>query len=714
MADRKDFFISYNKADAEWAKWIAWQLEESGQYSVVIQAWDFAPGCNFVFEVDTAIKECDRIIAVLSPNYLTAIYTQPEWGAYFAPDPTGARRKILTVRVGECETDGLLRALVYTDLVGLPLENAKAALLETVKVGRRKPETAPSFPGRPVPERPVQAQPQFPGPAPEDAGPAVSYDRAASAPGWRLGELRNLIVSAGLLAALGAAFGFGYVRQQSQIVQWVVAALAALCLIVLVWEVVLLVRRRNRNQTLRDWIVKPLQSFRDDYFRVGPYETADQARFHRADRADETVLAWVRSAPAPVLYLSGFSGTGKSSLINAALLPALRTGGEGEPAYAIVRVREFGDPLAQLRAGLLKPGVIWETPRPEHAVDPIADVLAAACRHLQETHRRLLLLCDQFEVVLIRHDRASPETAALPALLAAIRADAATRFSALTVLLAFRTDYEHLLRGLGLPRSVEDENIKRITPFSRRAAQAFLTGEGAGLQLGDERVRAVLDEAEAVDGTRGLIRPIVLNMLGKLLQRLAGRPASEAPRGALLSDDLRATVEDPRVRDYAPPILRDLLHNGIRVPRTVAATAAATGFSDELVKAATASSSSGRSSAASSTTRNPRAAAGRSRTTSSPASSSPSSKPRAAPSPSASAPQPPPRSPPPAPSCSPSSPSTTRSGSANGSSGGCPPSTGSCAWRRMEGSPRRVTAATGSPSRPSHSWVSFLGDCINP
>jgi hypothetical protein len=133
---------------------------------------------------------------------------------------------------------------------------------------------------------------------------------------------------------------------------------------------------------------------------------------------------------------------------------------------------------------------------------------------------------------------------------------------------------------------VEDENLTRISPFSRRAAQAFLTGEGAGLQVGDERVRAVLDEAEAVDGTRGLIRPIVLNMLGKLLQRLAGRPAGEAPRGALLSDDLRATVEDPRVREYAPPILRDLLHNGIRIPRTVAATATATatGFSDELVE----------------------------------------------------------------------------------------------------------------------------------
>jgi hypothetical protein len=34
----KDFFISYNKADRQWAVWIAWQLEEAG-YSLVIQEW---------------------------------------------------------------------------------------------------------------------------------------------------------------------------------------------------------------------------------------------------------------------------------------------------------------------------------------------------------------------------------------------------------------------------------------------------------------------------------------------------------------------------------------------------------------------------------------------------------------------------------------------------------------------------------------------------
>jgi hypothetical protein len=44
----KDFFVSYNRADRDWAEWIAWQLEEAG-YSVVIQDWDFRPGENLFF-----------------------------------------------------------------------------------------------------------------------------------------------------------------------------------------------------------------------------------------------------------------------------------------------------------------------------------------------------------------------------------------------------------------------------------------------------------------------------------------------------------------------------------------------------------------------------------------------------------------------------------------------------------------------------------------
>jgi len=42
-APSRDFFISFNKADRDWAGWIAWTLEQHG-YSVYFQDWDFATG----------------------------------------------------------------------------------------------------------------------------------------------------------------------------------------------------------------------------------------------------------------------------------------------------------------------------------------------------------------------------------------------------------------------------------------------------------------------------------------------------------------------------------------------------------------------------------------------------------------------------------------------------------------------------------------------
>ncbi|NOR47286.1 MAG: TIR domain-containing protein [Methanosarcinaceae archaeon] len=76
----KDFFISYNSTDKTWAEWTAWTLEEAG-YTNVLQACDFRPGSNFVLEMQQAASEAERTIAIISPAYLDALYTQPEWAA---------------------------------------------------------------------------------------------------------------------------------------------------------------------------------------------------------------------------------------------------------------------------------------------------------------------------------------------------------------------------------------------------------------------------------------------------------------------------------------------------------------------------------------------------------------------------------------------------------------------------------------------------------
>ncbi len=144
--EQPDFFVSYNSKDEQWATWIAWHLERAG-YTTVIQAWDFRPGTNFVLEMDRAAGDAKRTLLVLSPNFVSSRFTQPEWAAAFAKDPTGVHRTLLPVLIAPTETDGLLDQIVHIDLVGLSMEDAATTLISGVDPGRSKPATEPAFPG---------------------------------------------------------------------------------------------------------------------------------------------------------------------------------------------------------------------------------------------------------------------------------------------------------------------------------------------------------------------------------------------------------------------------------------------------------------------------------------------------------------------------------------------------------------------------------------
>lgn len=155
----RDFFISYNRADKSWAEWIAWTLEDAG-YSVIIQAWDFRPGGNFVLDMHRATEEAQKTIVVLSQDYLNAAYTQSEWAAAFLQDPLSLKRKLVPIRVKECKPDGILKAIVYVDLVRLSEQEAVETVLSAFQ-DRAKPPQKPRFPSANANSELIQ--PPFPG-----------------------------------------------------------------------------------------------------------------------------------------------------------------------------------------------------------------------------------------------------------------------------------------------------------------------------------------------------------------------------------------------------------------------------------------------------------------------------------------------------------------------------------------------------------------------
>lgn len=156
-----DFFVSYTQADRAWAEWIAWDLEETG-HRVLVQAWDFVPGSNWVSRMQDGVRNAERTIAVLSPAYLSSVYAAAEWQAAWTADPAGERSKLLVVRVTECERPGLLSTVVSRDLFEVTEAEARARLRRLVHealTGRAKPPVPPGFPPS---SRAVQVRPRFP------------------------------------------------------------------------------------------------------------------------------------------------------------------------------------------------------------------------------------------------------------------------------------------------------------------------------------------------------------------------------------------------------------------------------------------------------------------------------------------------------------------------------------------------------------------------
>lgn len=145
---KRDFFISYTKVDREWAEWIGWQIEAVG-WSVLVPDWETPPGSNWMNMMADGV-EAARTIVVLSPAYLVSPFCRLERFAVLADDPLGLERKLIAVRIAQCEPPDFLKTLVSIDLAGLGREDeARDRLLSGIRQavrGHSRPLQAPSLP----------------------------------------------------------------------------------------------------------------------------------------------------------------------------------------------------------------------------------------------------------------------------------------------------------------------------------------------------------------------------------------------------------------------------------------------------------------------------------------------------------------------------------------------------------------------------------------
>jgi len=351
------------------------------------------------------------------------------------------------------------------------------------------------------------------------------------------------------------------------------ALLAALPLLALVFSTIPSFLEQRRIQRYGEIKV----DVRAGYFTLRPRET--EAEFERVDNAHEQVLRWIENSKEPVLYLTGASGTGKSSLLAAWVIPKLMREG-----HVVIQLRGYEQLLERIKDRILEPGLIWTQPPGSDA--DLRLLLERAGQRLGE--RRLILAIDQFEEFLILKDE--EQQRAFQKLIS-VKTDNLTKTvnlpktsGGLTFLLVYRPEYEGLIQDQDWPRLKLDTNRKVISAFTENAATEFL--RKSGLTLNADLTRAVMREAAEIEqGTTGLIRPVTINLCGLVLSRFSsGLPRRF--RGGILRGFLRESLLLPEVRDVAEKIIPTLITDNItKRPRTIAEMAQATGLMPAAIRA---------------------------------------------------------------------------------------------------------------------------------
>ena len=184
-----------------------------------------------------------------------------------------------------------------------------------------------------------------------------------------------------------------------------------------------------------------LQGDESPYAGLSPFQENDAGKFFGRNREIAAMITRIRDRP--LMAVVGSSGVGKSSLVRAGLVPALKRSGE---AWETLVVRPGRKPLAAL-ANILAP-MITTSPDLADEIDEhkkLVDTLRCEPGHLghvlrlraRHDNRRILLFVDQFEELYTQVGEPA-EIAAFTACLAAVADDAT---SPLRVVLSFRSDF---------------------------------------------------------------------------------------------------------------------------------------------------------------------------------------------------------------------------------------------------------------------------------
>lgn len=324
-------------------------------------------------------------------------------------------------------------------------------------------------------------------------------------------------------------------------------------------------RRRQMRQMLRDIGVQA--PFKPGIFRTGPFERDNL--YVREDGAHLDVHRKLKDAlnnARPFFLLHSLSGCGKTSLIEAFLVPELQKEG-----YTVQQVRGYTGILKELSSNM---GV---------AANSTVEVLYDTMRESAKKNCARIIVIDQFEEFLVLFDENSDERKAFCRLVDLLKEKP---LEGLIILISLRTEYRTAALDLGIP----DFDLRwssEVPLFTAAIARSFLK-RGLRDTAGEVQLDEFVRQMEDRDETPGLVRPIRANLVGYAYETFAGEFHQRLLHGRridILLEWLHRLFRRPHLRFYAPKTLQFLMRpDGGRKPATVEQIASGTTFSPSEVR----------------------------------------------------------------------------------------------------------------------------------
>ena len=273
----------------------------------------------------------------------------------------------------------------------------------------------------------------------------------------------------------------------------------------------------------------------------------DTGEFFGRDRIVAEVISRL-DASAGLVGIIGPSGSGKSSIVKAGLIPALRKGAiEGSEHWSIAQMVPGARPFAELEAALLRSSPDAPDSLSEQLADRDTGVLRAALRVLPDESARLLLVIDQFEELFTLVSNEDDRSRFLAGLVDAIDGSRGQ----VRVVLTLRADFYG--RPLAYPEfgSRLGDGIVNVVPLTSDELEmaAMRPAEGVGVTLEPALVAALLTDVVGRPGTLPLFQYALTELFDRRVDHTLGLTEYRAMGGltgalSRRAEDLFARLDD--------------------------------------------------------------------------------------------------------------------------------------------------------------------------